>query len=158
MNNDSTRERKHRAIATNRKARYEYKIEQKFEAGIVLKGTEVKSLRSGKCSLQESYAAFKGQTDELYLLNLHINQYEHGNIANHEPKRERKLLIKQREARKLRSALREKGYTLVPLSIYFSGHLVKIELALVSAKKKYDKREATKKRETERDIRRKFRG
>ncbi|HPP38785.1 MAG TPA: SsrA-binding protein SmpB [Candidatus Kapabacteria bacterium] len=141
-------------IANNRKARHDFIVLQSIECGIVLSGTEVKSLRQSKCSLQEAYATFQGE--DLYLVNFHIAPYEHGNRENHEPKRPRKLLIHKREAFKLKSAVAEKGVTLIPLSIYFSGHLVKVEIGLCRSKKKYDKRETTKKRETEREIQRKY--
>lgn len=157
MKNEQSRERRRKLITSNRRARHDYEILQIYEAGIALQGTEVKSLRVGKCSLQESYAGFKSTDDnEIYIFNLHINPYEHGNIANHEPKRPRKLLMSRREINKLKTAVQEKGLTIVPLQIYFSGHLVKIELALVRAKRKYDKREATKERESDREVRRKY--
>ncbi|MCX8054696.1 MAG: SsrA-binding protein SmpB [Ignavibacteria bacterium] len=143
-----------KTIANNRKARHDFIVLQSIECGIVLYGTEVKSLRQGKCSLQEAYATFQGE--DLYLVNFHIAPYEHGNRENHEPKRPRKLLVHKREALKLKSAVAEKGVTLIPLSIYFSGHLVKVEIGLCRSKKKYDKRETTKKRETEREIQRKY--
>ncbi len=152
------RERRIKLITQNRKVRHEYQILQTYEAGIELRGTEVKSLRQGKCSIQDAYAAFPNKDSlELYLVNLHINPYEHGNIMNHEPKRRRKLLLNWRELNKLKTAVSEKGCTIVPVSIYFSGPFVKVEIALVRAKKKYDKREDKKKRETEREIQRKFR-
>jgi SsrA-binding protein len=141
-------------IASNKKAYYEYEIVSKYEAGVVLQGTEVKSLRSGRCSLQDAYAVFRNF--ELYIINLHINEYDHGNRENHKPKRDRKLLLHQYELLKMNNAVKEKGMTLIPLSIYFSGHLVKIEIATVRSKKKYDKREATKERETKREIDRKY--
>ncbi|MBS4000718.1 MAG: SsrA-binding protein SmpB [Desulfobulbaceae bacterium] len=153
-NIEAVRERKQRLITSNRKARFEYEVVSTLECGIVLTGTEVKSLRTGRCSLQDSYAAI--EVNELIIYNMHINEYEHGNRQNHIPKRDRKLLVHERELNKLRNAVNEKSMTLVPLSIYFSGHLVKVELALVRAKRKYDKRETTKKRETEREIRRSF--
>ncbi len=153
-NIEAVRERKQRLITSNRKARFEYEVVSTLECGIVLTGTEVKSLRTGRCSLQDSYAAV--EINELIIYNMHINEYEHGNRQNHIPKRDRKLLVHERELNKLRNAVNEKSMTLVPLSIYFSGHLVKVELALVRAKRKYDKRETTKKRETEREIRRSF--
>ncbi len=143
-----------KTIANNRKARHDFIVLQSIECGIVLYGTEVKSLRQGKCSLQEAYATFQGE--DLYLVNFHIAPYEHGNRENHEPKRPRKLLVHKREALKLKSAVAEKGVTLIPLSIYFSGHLVKVEIGLCRSKKKYDKRETTKKRETEREIQIKY--
>lgn len=153
MSGTESRHRTIKIIASNRRVRHDYEIIQTMEAGIVLQGTEVKSLRSGKCSLQDSYAGFKSSSDlDLLLYNLHINPYEHGNIMNHEPKRLRKLLVHEREAIRLKTQIQEKGLTIVPLSIYFSGHLVKVELATVRAKKKYDKRETTKKREAEREI------
>ena len=150
-------ERKEKLIAQNRKARFDFAITQVVEAGIVLLGTEVKSLREGKANMQDSYAAFLPKdSNELYVINLHINPYSHGNRENHEPKRNRKLLLNERELKKLRTATSEKGITLIPLSIYFSGAFVKIEIGLAKSKKKYDKRESTKERETEREIRRKF--
>ncbi len=150
-------ERKEKLIAQNRKARFDFEITQVVEAGIVLLGTEVKSLREGKANMQDSYAAFLPKdSNELYVINLHINPYSHGNRENHEPKRNRKLLLTERELKKLRTATSEKGITLIPLSLYFSGAFVKIEIGLAKSKKKYDKRESTKERETEREIRRKF--
>lgn len=151
-------ERKVKVIAKNRKAFHDYTILQTIECGIVLQGTEVKSLRNAKCSLQDAYAGFPdAKNDELFVINMHIAPYDHGNIYNHEPKRMRKLLVKEREAVKLRSAVQEKGLTLIPLSIYFSGRYVKLELALVKAKKKYDKREDEKKKDADKEIRKKFR-
>ncbi|MFA5512784.1 MAG: SsrA-binding protein SmpB [Candidatus Kapaibacterium sp.] len=154
MDKNQLKERQQKIIVSNRKARFEYEIIQTLECGIVLQGTEVKSLRAGKCNLQDSYASFiKG---ELYIHNLHIKEYDFGNRENHKPNRDRKLLLNIRELIKFKSLVEEKGLTLIPLSIYFSGHLVKVELALVRAKKKYDKREDVKKRDTEREIRRNF--
>ncbi|MCX7735783.1 MAG: SsrA-binding protein SmpB [Candidatus Kapabacteria bacterium] len=152
------KDRKKKIIASNRKARHDFEILQSIEAGIVLQGTEVKSLRAGKCSFQDAYATFPDKNSyELYLYNFHISPYEQGNRNNHEPKRPRKLLIKQREAEKLFLAVQEKGLTIIPLSLYFSGPFVKVEIALVRAKKKYDKREDLKKREATREINKKFR-
>lgn len=157
MKTEEIRNREQRLIASNRKARYEFEVINTIECGIVLQGTEVKALRDGKGNLQDSYAGFKTKdSEEVILFNFHIGHYDHGNRENHEPKRERKLLLNKREAIKLKTAVTEKGITLIPLSVYFSGHLVKVELALCRAKKKYDKRETTKKRETEREIRRDF--
>jgi len=151
-------ERKVKVIAKNRRAYHDFIIVQSIECGIVLQGTEVKSLRNGKCSLQDAYAGFPdAKSDELFIINMHIAPYDHGNIYNHEPKRQRKLLVKEREAVKLRSAVQEKGLTLIPLSIYFSGRYVKLEIALVKAKKKYDKREDEKKKDADKEIRKKFR-
>lgn len=152
------KERKIKSVAQNRKAYHDFEILQKFEAGVALRGTEVKSLRAGKCSIQDSYAAFPSSDSyELYLLNFHISPYEHGNRENHEPKRSRKLLLNRREIVKIKTAISERGLTLIPLSVYFSGPFVKIELGVVRAKKKYDKRESNKEKDTEREIRRKFR-
>jgi SsrA-binding protein len=150
-------ERKEKSISINRKARHEFEITQSVEAGIVLQGTEVKSLRSGKCSMQDAYAAFgKKDSLELTLINLHISPYDHGNRENHDPKRPRTLLMTARELKKLKTAVSEKGITLIPLSVYFSGPFVKVEIGLAKAKRKYDKRESNKERDTEREIRRKY--
>ena len=150
-------DRKEQLIATNRRARHDFTITASYEAGIVLKGTEVKSLRARQCSLQDAHCKFLSKDSlELYLYHIHINPYEHGNIQNHEPKRPRKLLLNFRELKKLKNAVSEKGVTLIPLSIYFSGHLVKIELGLCVAKRKYDKREAKKELEAKREIGRKM--
>ena len=151
-------ERKVKAIASNRKARHDYEIVQVYETGIILQGTEVKSLRHGKCSLLDAYATFTDKNSlELYLVNCHISPYDFGNRENHEPKRQRKLLVNRSEAIKMRNAVNEKGITLIPLSIYFSGRFVKVELGLAKAKRKYDKRETLKERDSDRDIRRTFR-
>lgn len=151
-------DRKERIVATNRKAHYDFIVLNSIETGIVLLGSEVKSIRGGKCNLQDSYAAFpNNDDDEILLYNMHVSPYEQASPTNHDPKRPRKLLVKAKEAAKLRTAVAEKGFTLIPLRIYFSGSFIKVELATVRAKKKYDKRETTKKRETEREIRRKFR-
>lgn len=151
-------ERVQKVIATNRRAEHDYEIVQRIETGIILQGTEVKSLRQGKCSIVDAYGTFPNpNTNELVLVNFHISPYEHGNRENHEPKRPRKLLVKYREAIKLKSAVQEKGITLIPMLVYFSGPYVKIELGLARSKRKYDKREATKERETDREIRRKYR-
>ncbi len=150
-------DRKQKLVASNRRARHDYSIVQTIEAGVVLQGTEVKSLRGGKCSMQDSYAAFVDKNSlELIVYNIHIDEYDFGNRENHKPKRERKLLVNYRESKKLKTQVMEKGITLIPLSVYFSGPFVKIELGLAKAKKMYDKRESTKERETKRDIQRKF--
>ena len=153
-----TQDRTIKVIAKNRRLRHDFEILKTIEAGIVLKGTEVKSLREGKVSLQDAYAHFPNKdNDEIYLVNMHIPPYKQGNIYNHDPERPRKLLLHKREAVKLRSSVQEKGLTLMPYSLYFSGRYVKVELCLVRAKKKYDKRETVKERESERNIQRKFR-
>jgi len=141
-----------KTIVTNRKARFEYEILDKIEAGIVLRGTEVKSVRAGHVSLQESYAAPQG--GELFLEGCTIQPYEQGNINNHVPTRPRKLLLHRKELTKLLKRAAEKGLTLVPLSIYFKGSRLKVEIGLARGKKLYDKRETTKKRDVERSLRR----
>ncbi len=149
--------REERLIASNKKAEHDFFIVQTLEAGIELQGTEVKSLREGKCSIREAYCAFPDKKkDELYMIDSHISPYKQGSTANHKPKRRRKLLVHDHEASKLRTAIEEKGMTIVPLEIYFSGPFVKVLIAIVKAKKKYDKRETTKKKESEREIRKKF--
>ncbi len=139
-----------RVSISNRKARHDYFIIETFEAGIVLKGTEVKSLRQGNANLQDSYAELR--SGEVWLEGMHINPYEHGNIYNHEPRRKRKLLLQKKQIRKLLGGLKEKGLTLIPLSAYFKGPYAKVELALARGKKSYDKREAIAKRESDRNI------
>lgn len=137
-------------IASNRKAFHDYSISHTYEVGIVLTGTEVKSLRQGKANLQDSYADI--DNGELWLHNMHISPFEKGNIFNHEPKRKRKLLAHKSEIRKLIGKIKEKGFTLVPLSLYFLKSHVKVELGLAKGKHAYDKREAMKKKETEREM------
>lgn len=137
-------------ITSNRKANFQYNILQTFEAGLVLKGTEVKSLREGKANIQDSYAKFIN--GELWLINSHISEYKYGNINNHEPDRNRKLLLKKSELRRLKSKLEEKGLTLIPTKLYFKNSYVKVELALARGKKLFDKRETIKKREVEKNI------
>ena len=139
-----------KVITTNRKANFEYEIINKYEAGIVITGTEVKSLRDGKVNLQESYGRII--KDEVWIVNSHINEYKYGNINNHEPTRNRKLLLNKREIRKIKQQLQEKGLTLVPLKIYFKGSLVKVEIGIARGKKLYDKRESIKKRDIERNL------
>jgi len=141
-------------ITVNRKARHEYTILQTYEAGIVLQGTEVKSLRQGKINLVDSYANIKN--GELWLFGAHISEYTQGNINNHEPTRTRKLLLKSNEIRKLIGKVKEKGLTLVPLRLYFKGGRVKVELGLAKGKKVYDKREAIAKKDMQRDQERKI--
>lgn len=141
---------KQKVIAENRRARYDYFIEDRFEAGIALTGTEVKSLRQGEGSIAESYAALQGE--EVWLINSHIPEYSHGNRMNHEPRRKRKLLLGRREIDKLNGAVTRQGLTLVPLSIYFNGRgRAKVELALARGKKTHDKRETIKERDWKRE-------
>lgn len=141
-----------KVIADNRKARHDYHIEETFEAGMVLTGTEVKSLRAGRANLRDSYAAV--ENGELFLYNMHISPYTHGNMFNHDPKRTRKLLMHKREIMRLLGQTQEKGYTLVPLRVYFRRGIAKLELALARGKKLYDKREAIAKRDERRRIER----
>ena len=139
-----------RVLATNRRARHEYHVLEQKECGLVLKGTEVKSLRAGRCSIQEAYGRFEG--GELWLLGATIPEYSHGNIQNHATDRPRKILLSRRELTKWQKAVKEKGVTLVPLSLYFSGHLVKLELGLCKGKKLHDKREDQKKKTAQREM------
>jgi SsrA-binding protein len=138
-------------VVSNRKARFEYEILDRIEAGIVLRGTEVKSVREGKVSLQESYAT--PRNGELWLEGCTIQPYTQGNIYNHEPTRPRKLLLHKRELTKMIQRTAEKGLTIVPLSIYFKGSRLKVELGVARGKKLYDKRETIKKRDTDRRLR-----
>ena len=141
---------KQKIVAENRRARYDYFVEERLEAGIQLTGTEVKSLRGGEGSIAESYAAVEG--DEVWLINSHIPEYSHGNRLNHQPKRPRKLLLKGREISKLQGAVARQGLTLVPLSIYFNSRgRAKVEIALARGKKVHDKRETVKERDWKRE-------
>ncbi|HEU0111209.1 MAG TPA: SsrA-binding protein SmpB [Flavisolibacter sp.] len=137
----------------NRSAYFEYFIDDKYVAGIVLTGTEVKSLREGKANFKDSYCIFhKG---ELFLRSFHISEYSHGTVNNHDPIRERKLLLNRRELKKLDAKLKEKGYTIVPLRLFFNEkNLVKVEIGLGKGKKLHDKRDTIKQRDTEREIKR----
>ncbi|MFA4135869.1 MULTISPECIES: SsrA-binding protein SmpB [unclassified Brevibacillus] len=144
-----------KTIAQNRKARHDYHIEQVYEAGIELTGTEIKSVRAARVQLKDSFA--RVQNGELLLYNVHISPYEQGNRFNHEPERTRKLLMRRLEILKVNGLIRERGYSLVPLSIYLKGGWAKVELALVKGKKNYDKREDLKKKESTRDIERALR-
>ncbi len=141
-----------RLIANNKKAYHDYFIEDSYEAGISLVGTEVKSLRMGKCSLKESYVQIKH--GEVYILGMHISPYEKGNIFNRDPLRPRKLLLHDYEIRKLQAGTDVKGYTIVPLKVYLKGQLVKVEIGLAKGKKLYDKRESLKERDMKRQAER----
>jgi len=144
-------------VAQNRKARHNYTIEAEIEAGIVLKGTEVKSLRTGKANIAESHADINN--GEAFIYNLHINEYKHGNRNNHDPNRVKKLLLNGAELNKLTGKIKEKGYTLVPLSLYFNHkNIAKLKLGLAKGKKLHDKREDIKKRDWERKKARVLRG
>ena len=134
----------------NRKARFDYEIIEEYETGIVLKGTEIKSIKNGKANLKDSYAIIR--KGEVFLLNMHISHYEQGNIFNHDETRTRKLLMHKKEILKLNDKIFMLGYTLVPLKLYFKGNKAKILLGLAKGKKTYDKRETIKKRDVEREI------
>ena len=139
-----------RTIAQNRKAWHDYFVDEKYEAGIALFGTEVKSIRAGAVNLKDSYCSLKG--GELYVIGMHISPYEKGNIFNREPLRDRKLLMHKREIMKLGGLMTQKGYTLVPLSLYFSGKNVKVEIGLCRGKKLYDKRDSLAEKQASREI------
>ena len=142
-------------VVTNRKARHQYHILETIEAGIVLQGTEVKSLRQGKVNLGDAYAKIKD--GEVWLVEMHISPYEQGNIFNHEPRRPRKLLLHKREIKRLLGKVQERGLTLIPLRIYFKRGKAKVELALAKGKRLYDRREDIKRRDEEREISRSLR-
>jgi SsrA-binding protein len=148
-------ESNHKNIAQNKKARHDYEILETYEAGLVLHGTEVKSLREGRANLKDSYAAV--HNEEVWLYGVHISPYSHGNINNHAPERDRKLLLHRKEIRKLIGKTKESGLTLVPLQLYFNKGKVKVQLALARGKKEYDKRAAISKRESDRELKRVFR-
>ena len=135
-------------IAKNPTAKHNYTITDTIEAGIVLSGTEIKSLRSGKVNIKDSYASI--QNGEVFIHSMHISPYEQGNIFNKDPLRDRKLLLNKNEIRKLVGLIKQQGYTLVPISLYFKGSFVKVEIGLGKGKKLYDKREDVKKRDQER--------
>ncbi len=142
-------------VANNKKAYHDYFIDDSFEAGIELYGTEVKSIRMGKCSIKESF--IKIENGQVYVYGMHVSPYEKGNIFNKDPLRIRKLLLHRAEIRRLLSKIKEKGYTLVPLKVYFKGSLVKVEMGLARGKKLYDKREDIAKKDARREIERGFR-
>ncbi len=137
-------------IAKNPTAYHNYNIEDKLETGIVLSGTEIKSIRAGKINLKDSYAYFK--KGEIFICGMHISPYEHGNIFNKDPLRDRKLLLHKKEIDKLYGLVKQKGYSLVPISIYFNGSLVKVELGIGKGKKLYDKRQDLAKKDAQRQM------
>jgi SsrA-binding protein len=139
-----------RSIATNRRARFEFHVLEELEAGIALTGTEVKSLRRGQASIAEAYAMVKN--GQMYLLGAHIPEYAQGNVHNHEPTRERKLLLHKKEIQRWHARVKEKGITIVPLSLYFKGSRAKLEIALCKGKKLYDKREDKRSKEDRREM------
>ena len=144
-----------KVICQNRKAYHDYHIEETFEAGIALSGTEVKSLREGKANVKESYVIIKDH--EVFLLNCHISHYSHGNIMNHDPLRTRKLLLHRKEINRLRGKTAIRGFTLIPLKIYFKGPVAKVEIALAKGKKLFEKRETIKEKDARREIARAIR-
>ncbi len=139
-----------KVIATNRKARHDYHIEDTIEAGLVLTGSEIKSIRAGQVSLRESYATVRN--DEMWLVNVHIASYQQASYTNHEPRRDRKLLLHRREINRLIGKLQEKGLTLIPLRIYLKDSRAKVELGLARGKKLYDKRQTLRERDDRRQI------
>ena len=141
-------------IANNKKAYFDYFIEDKYEAGISLAGTEVKSLRMGKCSIKEAFIRI--EKGEVYIYNMHISSYEKGNIFNKDPLRIKKLLLHKQEIRKIEGQIAQKGYTVVPLNVYFKGSLVKLEIGLAKGKKLYDKRQDIAKKDQRREAERNF--
>jgi SsrA-binding protein len=142
-------------IANNRRAFHDYIVDERIECGISLLGTEVKSIREGRVSFADSYARIRN--DELWLIGLHISQYNQASVFNHEPARDRKLLVHRQEIRRLRRKVDEKGYTLIPLRLYFSRSLVKVEIGLCKGKRRHDKRQAIKARDQRRDAAREIR-
>jgi len=150
MASQADRSAKDRAIATNRRARHEYSILETVEAGLVLRGTEVKSLRAGLVNFKDSYATIRN--DEGWLVGCHISPYSHGTDANHDPERDRKLLLHGRELTRLTAKISERGLTLVPLRLYFKGGRAKVELGLARGKKLHDKRSALREREVRREM------
>ena len=148
------KEKGSRLIANNKKAYHDYFIEETYEAGIALHGTEVKSLRMGKCSIKESFVRI--ENEEVYIYGMHISPYEKGNIFNRDPLRVKKLLLHKSEIRKMIGKIAEKGYTLVPLKVYFNRSLVKVEIGLAKGKKLYDKRQDIAKKDQRREAERDF--
>ena len=138
----------------NKKAKFDYEIIDTYEAGIVLTGTEIKSIRAGKAQLRDSYAVIR--SGEVFLLNMHISHYEQGNIFNHDETRTRKLLLHKKEILKLRDKVEVEGLTIVPIKLYFKGNKAKILIGVAKGKKTYDKREAIKKRDIDRDLKKQY--
>ena len=151
MSNNKTQGNK--LISSNKKAHFDYLLFDKFEAGIALLGTEIKSIRRNGANLKDSYIKITDNL-EAYLVNCHISPYEFGNIYNHEPRRERKLLLNKKEILKILNKVKQEKYTIVPTQMYFSSRWVKLEIALAKGKKLYDKRDSLKKKDIERDIKR----
>lgn len=149
-----SKEKDSRLIANNKKAYHDYFIEEKYEAGVSLHGTEVKSLRMGKCSIKESFIRI--ENGEVFVYGMHVSPYEKGNIFNKDPLRPRKLLMHKYEIRKIASKMAEKGYTMVPLKVYLKGSLVKVEVGLARGKKLYDKRQDIAKKDQRREAEKEF--
>jgi len=145
-----------KSVASNRKALHDYFIEDTFEAGIALTGTEIKSVRAARVNLRDGFVLIKN--GEAWLLNVHISPYDFGNRENHEPRRERRLLLHRQEIRKLRGKVAERGWTIVPLRMYLKDGLAKVEIALVRGKRLYDKKDAVAERDMDRDLRRAVKG
>ena len=152
INGSQTKEKSEKVITMNKKAFHDYEILTKYDAGMVLTGTEVKSLRQHQTSIRESYARVKN--GEVWLINTNIPAYKFGSLANHEPMRERKLLLHKNEIKKITTKLQDKGFTLIPLKLYFLGSHAKIELGIARGKKFYDKREAIKRQDVKRRLKR----
>ena len=148
------KEKTTRLIAQNKKAYHDYFIEETFQAGISLAGTEVKSMRAGRCNLKESYIRIEGNS--AFVEGMHISPYTHGNIFNQDPVRKRRLLLHRKEINRLRAAISREGYTIVPVKVYFHRSYVKLDIALAKGKKLYDKRDAIAKKTQERDAQRQF--
>ncbi len=149
-----SKESNFKMIANNKKARHDYFLEETYEAGISLVGTEVKSLRMGKCSIKEAWIRI--QNEEVWIYQMHVSPYEKGNIFNKDPLRPRKLLLHKTEIRKMAQKCKEKGYTIVPVEVYLKGSLVKVKIALARGKKLYDKRQDIAKRDQQREAQRDF--
>ena len=144
----------HKLIANNKKAYHDYFIEETYEAGISLAGTEVRSLRNGRCSLKESYVGI--ENGEAFIYGMHISPYEHGNLFNKDPLRTRRLLLHKYEIRTMAQAIQQQGYTLVPLKVYFQGQYAKVEIGIAKGKKLYDKRQDIAKKDARREAEREY--
>ena len=149
------KDERERDVAVNRRAYHDYFVDEKYEAGVVLTGTEVKSLRAGRCNLRDGFVRIDG--NEAWLENVHISPYAQGNLMNHEPMRPRKLLLHRRQIATLIGKVRQKGYTLIPLRVYFSRNHAKVEVGLARGKREFDKREAIAERDAKREIARAMR-
>jgi SsrA-binding protein len=149
------KDERERDVAVNRRAYHDYFVDEKYEAGLVLTGTEVKSLRAGRCNLRDGFVRIDGH--EAWLENVHISPYAQGNLMNHDPLRPRKLLLHRKQIATLIGKVRQKGYTLVPLRVYFSRNHAKVEVGLARGKREYDKREAIAERDAKREIARAMR-